>query len=66
MPTNELRRVSLSAVVIGIALVLGGAAFFVFGGYDDSPGAQLLGLVVVAIGTYRLVRAGTRRPPDKK
>lgn len=28
---------------------------FVFGGADDSPGAQLLGIVVVIVGIYGLV-----------
>lgn len=65
MPTNEPRRVRWRAVVIVIALILGGAAIFVFGGYDDSPGAQLLGFVIVALGTYRLVRGGTRKARDK-
>lgn len=35
--------------------ILLGAFMFVFGGADDSPGAQLLGLVVVIVGVYGLV-----------
>ena len=38
-----------------LAIVLG-AFLFVFGGYDDSPGAQLLGLIVVVSGIVSLVR----------
>lgn len=30
-----------------VLLVLFGAFLFVYGGYDDSPGAQLLGVLVV-------------------
>jgi hypothetical protein len=37
-------KILLSVLVIAL-----GAFLFVYGGYDDSPGAQLLG-VVVAIG----------------
>lgn len=38
-----------------IAVVLG-ASLFVFGGYDDSPGAQLLGVLVVVVGVVFLIR----------
>lgn len=36
-------------IYAALAVVLG-AALFVYGGYDDSPGAQLLGLVIVIGG----------------
>lgn len=39
-----------------VANLLFGAFMFVFGGADDSPGAQLLGLVVVGIGAIGLAR----------
>ena len=38
-------RLSFSA----LAIVLG-VFFVVYGGYDDSPGGQLIGLVVVVVG----------------
>lgn len=38
-----------------IALLLG-IFIFIYGGYDDSPGAQLLGLVIFIIGIIGLVR----------
>jgi hypothetical protein len=48
--------------VLGVAF---GVAAFVFGGYDDSPGAQLIGALVViasvsfAVKTYRQRMRGT-------
>lgn len=38
---------SVLVAVTPIVLAALGVAFAVFGGYDDSPGATLLGLVVV-------------------
>ena len=43
--------------ILGCALVIAlGGAMFVYGGYDDSPGGQLLGLVAVVLGTVGVVR----------
>lgn len=33
-----------------ILSILFGIFLFIFGGYDDSPGAQMLGLILVVIG----------------
>ena len=38
-------------------LVLLGVFIFVYGGFDDSPGAQLLGLVIFMIGIARSIIA---------
>jgi hypothetical protein len=40
--------------LLAIAL---GAALFVFGEYDDSPGGQLLGLAAMVLGVAGLVRS---------
>ena len=37
-------------------LVLFGVFMFVYGGWDDSPGAQLLGFVLVVIGILGIVK----------
>jgi len=42
-------------------LVVAGAALFVYGGYDDSPGAQGLGLLIAAYGVWRIFAARKRR-----
>jgi cadmium resistance protein CadD (predicted permease) len=43
--------------IIGfIFLILFGVFMFIYGGYDDSPGAQLLGLIIFIIGVVNLVK----------
>ncbi len=44
-----------------VLLVLLGIFLVVFGGYDDSPGAQGLGLIVAGSGLWNLVKA-IRKP----
>ncbi len=33
-----------------------GVLMFIYGGYDDSPGGQFLGLVAIAFGVVSLIR----------
>jgi hypothetical protein len=50
-------------ITFSILLIPLGIYFFVYGGYDDSPGAQLIGVAVALagiagiIGTWRKSRA---------
>jgi len=37
--------------------ILFGVFIFVYGGYDDSPGAQLLGFLVVIIGIVGVIKS---------
>jgi len=39
-----------------VSAILFGAFMFVYGGYDDSPGAQLLGLALVVLGIVGLIK----------
>jgi hypothetical protein len=39
-----------------------GAFFFVYGGYDDSPGGQLLGLLVAIIGIVGIIKSRKKTP----
>jgi len=39
-----------------VLLILIGIFMFVYGGYDDSPGAQLIGLLTVVIGIIGIVK----------
>jgi hypothetical protein len=48
------------AAVFAIALAAIGGGFAVFGGYDDSPGATLLGTFVVLGAMVFNVRAARR------
>ena len=48
-------------VLGAVVAILLGAFLFVYGGYDDSPGAQLLGVVVAALGIVGIVRSRKKR-----
>ncbi|MFA6416800.1 MAG: hypothetical protein WCW61_01260 [Patescibacteria group bacterium] len=39
-----------------IFAILFGIFIFIYGGYDDSPGAQLLGFIIFSIGVVGLIR----------
>lgn len=43
-------------IVYSIVAILFGVFIFVYGGYDDSPGGQLLGLIIFIAGIVSLVR----------
>jgi len=49
------------AVAISVFAVLFGAFLFVYGGYDDSPGGQLLGLLLVIGGVVGAIRSRRKR-----
>ena len=42
--------------IISIFAIPFGIFLFVYGGYDDSPGAQLLGLIMVVIGIIGIIK----------
>lgn len=44
-------------LTLSILAILFGAFLFVYGGYDDSPGAQLLGLLVVIAGVVGIIKS---------
>lgn len=46
--------------IVGVAAV--GGAFVVYAGYDDSPGGQLLGILLVLAAMGLGVRSAARRP----
>lgn len=48
-----------------VLAVLAGLFLIVFGGYDDSPGGQLIGLLVAIFGFVRLV-TGKKVKPDMR
>lgn len=43
------------SIIIGIALLPIGILMFIYAGIDDSPGGQLLGLLVTLGGIIKLV-----------
>lgn len=44
-------------LVFSILTILLGIFIFIYGGYDDSPGAQLLGLILVIIGIVKIIKS---------
>lgn len=48
-------------IIYSIIAILFGAFIFVYGGYDDSPGAQLLGLIVAIIGVVVIIRSRKKK-----
>jgi drug/metabolite transporter (DMT)-like permease len=43
-------------IIFLILVILFGIFMFVYGEYDDSPGGQLLGLIVVIVGAFGLLK----------
>lgn len=44
-------------ILLYVFAVLFGIFFIIFGGYDDSPGAQMIGLVAVVTGVVGIVKS---------
>lgn len=57
---NKLKLIGL------IFALLFGPFLFVYGGYDDSPGGQGLGLLLFVIGLVGLIRRKRRAPGDRE
>lgn len=51
--------------MIGLLVVIGlGVFMFFYGGYDDSPGAQLLGVVTVIGGVVGIVKSRKKKQTE--
>lgn len=44
-------------ILFSILAILFGVFMFVYGGYDDSPGAQLLGVLLIIGGIIGIVKS---------
>lgn len=49
-----MNRVRMLCSILAISF---GAFLFVYGEFDDSPGGQLLGLLVIIIGVVRVIKS---------
>lgn len=49
--------------ILSILAILFGIFMFFYGGYDDSPGAQLLGVVLAITGIVLIVKSKKKNPP---
>jgi len=55
------RRSKIILVLLSILAIAFGIFLFIYGEYDDSPGGQLLGLLMVVLGAVGIVKAGRSR-----
>lgn len=49
-------RMNKRKILYSVLAISFGAFMFVYGGYDDSPGAQLLGLLAVIFGIVGVLK----------
>ncbi len=42
--------------VYRIVFIIFGVFIFIFGGYDDSPGAQLIGFIIVLFNIIKIIK----------
>jgi hypothetical protein len=47
-------------ILVLVAVMSFGAFMIVYGGYDDSPGGQLLGLILLVGGAFAIVKSGKK------
>ena len=47
----------ITKLIFSILAILLGGFFVVYGGYDDSPGGQLIGVAVVIVGIVLAVKS---------
>jgi len=57
---------SLKRILLGIALLILGVFAIRLGDIDDAPGASLIGIVVIGIGVYLLVKGTYKVIKSKK
>ncbi|MFA6272064.1 MAG: LPXTG cell wall anchor domain-containing protein [Patescibacteria group bacterium] len=49
-------------IISFVILIILGVAFFIYGGHDDSPGAQLIGFLVVVTGIVFIIKRKKKLP----
>lgn len=50
-----------SKIALFVFVILFGIFIFVFGGYDDSPGAQLLGFLIFIAGIAVIIKSKKKK-----
>lgn len=56
---------NIMKLTLSILGILFGAFLFVYGGYDDSPGAQGLGLLAAIAGVVGIVKSRKKNPGQR-
>lgn len=44
-------------IIVSILAILFGAFLFVYGEFDDSPGGQVMGLVIIILGVVGVIKS---------
>ncbi|MFA6392212.1 MAG: hypothetical protein WCW66_05730 [Patescibacteria group bacterium] len=52
-------------IISFIILIILGVAIFIYGGYDDSPGAQLIGFIAVVTGVIFIIKRKNKSSESK-
>jgi len=50
-----------SKIICFVFAILFGGFMFVYGGFDDSPGGQMIGLIVAVVGIVGLMKGWFKR-----
>ena len=53
-------------IVLFIFAILFGIFIFIYGGYDDSPGAQMIGLIIFIVGVVGIKKRQKEEVSTKK
>jgi hypothetical protein len=53
-------------IILFIFIILFGIFIFIYGGYDDSPGAQLLGFLIFISGVTKIIKSRKKSNCVKK
>jgi hypothetical protein len=48
---------NIKRILFSVIEILLGTFMFIYGGYDDSPGGQLLGIVMVFFGIVGIIKS---------
>ncbi|MFA7088057.1 MAG: hypothetical protein WC146_01815 [Patescibacteria group bacterium] len=51
-------------ILYSVPIMLFGVFIFIYGGYDDSPGAQLLGFIIFVTGIVILIKGRGKKITD--
>lgn len=49
-------KLNKKKIIYSTLVILFGVFLFIYGGIDDSPGGQLLGLVLSVLGIWNIIR----------
>lgn len=49
--------INKSRIIYSVIAILFGAFMFVYGGFDDSPGGQLLGVLAIITGIVGIIKS---------